>query len=386
MFPRIPAFVSCVFATFFVLVVGVSASSRGLSSQRKNGPRYASFETVLKRFGAKISLSANEKMSFPYGRLMRQAAATPSPSPRPSVYGFTFDPCFYHKDCIGGRLCIRGDMEAACSGAANCFCLAEATQLCNSCKECEFYPNESCVKQVEDTHNEGLCASTYTVYEGILVEIGCNTYPNVTPLPPDAGSDSRNPTNGSDTYAPGTSPSAVPATPIPSQSSSPLPSDSSSPSPAAPAPASGSEEEGNSSASSSTTPGATPGSGSTVQNSGDNSPSDSCFDAHAMQHMSMSQLVFPSHRLAGVLCDAYGSCATPSHMVIYQNLPMTMLRYCSMVHGRCSKRVIHVNSPRYLRALRVESSTPELYYTAFAAKYGTAFEERALRMAVRAGL
>lgn len=94
--------------------------------------------------------------------------------------GYTFDVCSYHRDCVAPRLCIKGDFTASCSGAANCICLAKATQLCTSCKECVDFPNETCTKYPEDDESvTGVCASTYTIYEGILVEKGCNNFPDL---------------------------------------------------------------------------------------------------------------------------------------------------------------------------------------------------------------
>lgn len=99
--------------------------------------------------------------------------------------GFTFDPCKYHKDCIRPLLCVDANMEKACSGTENCFCLGERTQLCNKCRECKRYPKESCLRLPGEKTSDGVCASLFTVYEGILEEIGCNTLKrlNITPRP-----------------------------------------------------------------------------------------------------------------------------------------------------------------------------------------------------------
>lgn len=105
---------------------------------------------------------------------MKKHYCRANPKPR----GLSFDPCKFHKDCKDPRLCVGPNLDAACSGRANCFCLQAETQLCKSCKECINYPCESCLKNQGEKTTEGLCGSIYTVWEGITTEIGCKSFPN----------------------------------------------------------------------------------------------------------------------------------------------------------------------------------------------------------------
>lgn len=110
-----------------------------------------------------------------------------------------------------------------------------------------------------------------------------------------------------------------------------------------------------------------------------------CVDAKALQHLPSSALVFRTHRYAHVLCDQFSSCATPGHIVIYEGQPMMMNTYCQFEAG-CEPRVMLVNSPKYSRALRVDTATRNLKFTTFAARFATQAEERFLSLAVRMGL
>lgn len=107
---------------------------------------------------------------------------------------------------------------------------------------------------------------------------------------------------------------------------------------------------------------------------------DGCVDVRALQGR---PLVYAQHRRRLVLCDSAGSCATPGHVVVWKGAAMMMKSYCALVS--CQRTVAWVNSPAYARGLRVVSRTSGLEYTAFAARYETAVEERALAVAVRAG-
>lgn len=109
-----------------------------------------------------------------------------------------------------------------------------------------------------------------------------------------------------------------------------------------------------------------------------------CVDARALSHLHPGELVFKKHSMARVLCDQHENCATEGHIVIFKEKAMMMRSYCLTVG--CSERTIPVNSPRYQRGLRVATNTEGLYFTAFAARYATRFEEAAVQVAVRAGL
>eukprot|EP00178_Gracilaria_changii_P025519 TRINITY_DN78611_c0_g1_i1.p1 TRINITY_DN78611_c0_g1~~TRINITY_DN78611_c0_g1_i1.p1 ORF type:complete len:333 (+),score=45.94 TRINITY_DN78611_c0_g1_i1:226-1224(+) len=114
-------------------------------------------------------------------------------------------------------------------------------------------------------------------------------------------------------------------------------------------------------------------------------PSDSvCIAVHSLQHFSEKELIYGSHRVARVLCDSKQSCATHGHVVVYRGRAMMMHSYCQLTG--CVERIMQVNSPRYVRALRVPSLTEDLQFTAFAARYRSVLEERVLSSAVRVGL
>lgn len=109
-----------------------------------------------------------------------------------------------------------------------------------------------------------------------------------------------------------------------------------------------------------------------------------CVDARALRGMPPHELVFENHWRARVLCDEMGSCATKGHMVSWQGNPMMMATYCEQVG--CVTKTMMVNSPRWKRALKLDSRTDGLQYLAFAARYETKTEERLIKAAVRMGL
>lgn len=121
------------------------------------------------------------------------------------------------------------------------------------------------------------------------------------------------------------------------------------------------------------------------------SSSEACIAADMLSHLPTHALIFSSHLRAAVLCDPFGSCATPGHFVVHGGRAMTMRQYCaSAVEGKCTRRVKLVNSPR-MRArsastaeggVRVGSQSPGLTFTALAARFDTRVERWALRLVV----
>lgn len=112
-----------------------------------------------------------------------------------------------------------------------------------------------------------------------------------------------------------------------------------------------------------------------------------CVAAKHVDNMPKSDLVYSSNQRAYVLCDSYGSCATPGHMVLFDEIPMMMKTYCNTkVIQPCVRRIMLVNSPRMAPKLRLSSDSPGLQLTALAAQYETLFEERVLRLLLRNGL
>lgn len=124
-------------------------------------------------------------------------------------------------------------------------------------------------------------------------------------------------------------------------------------------------------------------------NDGDDDDDDEdeevCVSVDVLSSYTPEELVFPTHRRASVLCDIYDNCATPGHMVLYQERPMMMKTYCEQTHG-CSRRVKLVNSPRMRTALRIPSKSNHLQFLAFAAKLQSRTEEMVLSGLVRLGL
>lgn len=109
-----------------------------------------------------------------------------------------------------------------------------------------------------------------------------------------------------------------------------------------------------------------------------------CIGLHHLQHMKKQQLVFEHHRMAMVLCDGQGSCATPPHVVVWMGNALTMREYCAKVSA-CTSAEMLVNSPRWTAGVRVASHTNGLRFTALAARWETLVEREFLRVAVRFG-
>lgn len=287
---------------------------------------------------------------------IHQANTSSSPAPLPK--GYFFDECYSDDNCLGKRRCYRGDRMGWCDGELGCFCALQVPpenlqnntpsdgtipmlfQRCTRCKECAFYPEETCLLRFSDDDDaEGICGSAFTVYEGILRETDCNSYPESTQYVPEYANV---PSPSSNQYKPGPNDfSYYSENNNPSISATPLPS----PSPL---------------------------------------EADICVDAALLAHLHPSALVYTSHRRAAVLCDAQGSCATPGHFVEHKQTPMTMRRYCDMVGG-CQRRTRLVNSPRLQAGLRVSSRTMHLHFTPFAARYETKVEELFLRALIHMG-
>ena len=112
---------------------------------------------------------------------------------------------------------------------------------------------------------------------------------------------------------------------------------------------------------------------------------EACVAVHHLNEEGIikSQRVFDADRLAVVLCDENNSCATPGHMVSFRGKGMMMRSYCKLIE--CTQSIMRVNSPIHSRKMRVTSRSEGLVFTAFAAKWVTAFEERVLWGLIRMG-
>lgn len=108
-----------------------------------------------------------------------------------------------------------------------------------------------------------------------------------------------------------------------------------------------------------------------------------CIAMHHMEHFEESALVFSSSRMAHVLCDKGGNCATKGHFILVKGDAMMMGDYCSMVH--CVRRMMAVNSPRMKRGLRVKGRTEGVEFSAMAVRWGTRAEKLAVKVALGLG-
>lgn len=143
------------------------------------------------RFGANLPLSFRQAISewphaFP-GRFTTDLSPTSRNDETPSPQGYTFDPCLTDADCLNttatNRRCFEGDLSGLCApGNPNCICFAEYYQFCTSCEECLDYPAETC-GIITPKDKDGICVSNYTVYEAILSELGCDSFPDITQAP-----------------------------------------------------------------------------------------------------------------------------------------------------------------------------------------------------------
>lgn len=297
------------------------------------------------------------------------------PEKRPTVSdseGKSYYPCTSNSECVNPRQCALSDgpeNNSACKPGQSCVCSPPFPQLCVDSTVCDN--GEVCTK----TEGISLCiAADVVAAVGELNPVG--GVQGITPFPTPTNSPSPSAKSSNEVASPSpkssteSSKSPTPSTSsiTPSPSKSPGASTTVSPSPS-------------SSVGSSPTPSKTP----TSSPSPSRSPSAVCIDVRMLDHLPRNTLVFEEHRLAVVLCDDTGSCATPGHIVMWRGKAMMMRTYCGIVKG-CKEQEMLVNSPKYRRQMRVNSKTAGLVYTAFAARYETNTEEHVLRLAVRLGL
>lgn len=256
-----------------------------------------------------------------------------------------------------------------------------------TCKSCNNYPLETCTYLVGDEADgvttseetyEGVCASTALVYIGFLVELGeCQTFSDlgITPAPDveDELEKEKEKETGKDNETDEMKAEAsLTLTPTPTSTTTPTVSSSSS---------------SNSSTNSNTEQNRENDEDGTNNNSTNDEsittpPSSVCIAADMLSHLPFDSLVFSTHRRAAVLCDTFGSCATPGHIVVHDGRAMTMRQYCET--AGCKRTVKLVNSPRIGKGVktRVGSRSPQMEFTALAARFDTFVERWALRMVV----
>ena len=110
-----------------------------------------------------------------------------------------------------------------------------------------------------------------------------------------------------------------------------------------------------------------------------------CVDSKLLNGLNHKELVFKEDVLAEVLCDIFGSCSTPGHMVVWKGKSMMMKRYCRSDGVKCRKEVIYVNSRKWGIGRRIKSNTVGLEFTTLAARYESWVEESVLRCAIGSG-
>lgn len=110
-----------------------------------------------------------------------------------------------------------------------------------------------------------------------------------------------------------------------------------------------------------------------------------CVSVESLGHLPMHELVFPVHRRASVLCDSSENCATPGHMVLFEDKPIMMRTYCQFVPQGCTRRVKYVNSPRMKAGIRIPSKSSHMQFLAFAAKHESRVEQILISAVIRLG-
>lgn len=295
-----------------------------------------------------------------------------------------------------------------CARRERCFCYAQSEV-------------KDCVRAVDDCDEGYQCFTPRFLDSGIcsvcednffnVVDVNNNCDASIPPPTP-SNSPSESPTpSPTESTSPTVTPSpSVTLTPSPSAKSSLLdplesptpdgdlleesPDGDPTPSSTASPPVSPSASKSPSAGADPVTPSPMTPSPSSTSAAGENSDSDDsdgdptedpiCVDAKLLSHLTADQLVFPKHRRTSVLCDSFGSCATPGHVVVHNGRPMMMKSYCAV--AGCTRTVKLVNSPRLSRGIRVPTLTKNLDFTALAARYESRAEETVLKALVHMGV
>lgn len=114
-------------------------------------------------------------------------------------------------------------------------------------------------------------------------------------------------------------------------------------------------------------------------------PTNICVAIDSLKHLHNVEFVYKSARRASVLCDKSETCATPSHIVVYDNQVLTMRDYCMLIEEGCTKRIKLVNSPQMKAGVRLPSASGHLIFTPFAAQFNTKLEKLFFRGIVKLG-
>lgn len=269
---------------------------------------------------------------------------------------YTLELCRRDSDCAPPRTCIVTENLKNCTDSDfECHCISLANVICSSSSDC--LENDKCYGS--DDLDQNYCLScNVDVDEDELQAVdegNCESSSSTqgTPQPPQSES-------------PRATLSAT-ASPKPSRSHAAQESTSAAAAPSqagSPASPVGSN---------------TPPAGSPIAKVG------ICISADLLEHLEPSELVFGTHRRASVLCDRFGNCATPGHMLIFRGTPQSMHDYCARYGGTCVRRVKLVNSPKMKLGLRIASRSLDVQFTAFAAAKESWVETTMLRIILRMG-
>lgn len=286
--------------------------------------------------------------------------------------------CSKATDCPSGQFCFKYTPgtnvlgpEPCSPGVSSCTCATPDKSVFDSCTRSSDCPAGARCAKLEELYSSK-CVSCelrpeleITILEWAEQDVpqNCAATPDQSPAPP---ATSPPPSDNGNTTSPGADVTAEAAsTPATVQTMNPTPS-SGMPETTVP------------------TPSSDPSGGAVDGGVTDGSNNEVCIDVKALESFEFGQLVFSQHRRASVLCDSYGSCATAGHMVTFQKVAMTMMRYCSShAVGGCTKTVKYVNSPRIKAGLRIPSSTKGMEFTSLSAKYQTRTEEWLLSKLLR---
>lgn len=300
-----------------------------------------SSDALVKEGHASFVDNGNTCIQFGYTATPSPSPISPSPTPSnspklPLPRGLTFDTCVGDERsiCRGSRICNAGLTTRPC-GRDDTDCRCSPTQTI-SCSMSDVCPGgERCIR--EDSE-KNICVACTAVIKFEMETVDGNE--NCWKV------NSEEPTSPLPVSSPSSSTVAPPAvvSPVASVASSS----------ASASPSSGSSGDG------------------------------VCVAVEHLAGLSSGDLTFAKHREAWVWCDVSGSCATGGHVVVWRGTAMRMRRYCDSVGG-CIRRRMLVNSPRWRRRLRVESRTVGLKFTALAARWETALEEKMLATLVRLG-
>lgn len=340
---------------------------------------------------------------------------------------YSFERCSDHDQCVDPRKCYKDDRSfRPCEHSERCVCKAPRTNYCSSSRDC--LNGDRCAKRKASKTREAICVSCRLATDrGRYVNVdhgeSCDLAKGPPTRTPVATSNPAQTVGSTAAPSPASSPRG---SPLPSRSSvahstsestegvrptsTPSPTESSSSLSATPTSSTTvtvEDHEASFTPSASedsqryTTPSVSPSLNpdeTTPLYSFPPSPETSsspviggtggfsCIAAYHLCDLQRSELVYKNHRRTGVLCDAHNNCATPGHMVVYENHSMMMISYCQSAKLGCVWRIAFVNSPIMKRTLRIESHSPQLQFTAYAATLASSLEERLLRSIIGIGL